>query len=375
MGRGGAAAFARSGEAMRHRFHALCPYFAMFPEQFVQKHLVWSEPGDLVFDPFSGRGTTVFESLLNGRRAAGCDTNPVAVCISNAKADPPSRQEVLERLSELEGAIDDGADPETEMEFFRCCYHPDTLRQLLHLRRSLSWRSRRDDRFIAAMALGALHGESHRSGRYFSNRMPRTISTKPAYSIRWWRERGYEPPRRDVFAILREILDFRMVSPPPDLRGRVIESDVRDGAAAFPELTGQVKLVITSPPYVDTTHYLEDQWLRLWFLGGDPWVPRGRPGDDRYSNLGDYWRFLNEAWTGVRPLLATPARLILRIGGRKLDHATCGSELEQSLEQGLGRSVRRVESHVSRIRGNQARAFRPGAAGCQVELDFHFLVQ
>ena len=25
---------------MRHRFHSLCPNFAMFPEQFVQKHLI-----------------------------------------------------------------------------------------------------------------------------------------------------------------------------------------------------------------------------------------------------------------------------------------------------------------------------------------------
>jgi len=41
----------------------------MFPEVFVQKHLAWSRPNDLIFDPFSGRGTTVFESLLNGRRA------------------------------------------------------------------------------------------------------------------------------------------------------------------------------------------------------------------------------------------------------------------------------------------------------------------
>src|ERR1043166_3526401 len=86
---------------MRHRFHALCPYFAMFPESFVRKHLVWTKPNDLVFDPFSGRGTTVFESLLHGRHAFGCDVNPVAVCISNAKADPPSHREALYRLEEV----------------------------------------------------------------------------------------------------------------------------------------------------------------------------------------------------------------------------------------------------------------------------------
>ena len=78
------------GECVRHRFHALCPYFAMFPEMLVRKHLVWSKRGDLILDPFSGRGTTVFESLLNDRRAIACDTNPVAVCVSRAKSAAPT---------------------------------------------------------------------------------------------------------------------------------------------------------------------------------------------------------------------------------------------------------------------------------------------
>src|SRR5580658_4354553 len=87
----------------RHRFHSICPYFAMFPEAFVRRNLLaWSKRGDVVLDPFSGRGTTVFESLLNGRRGLGCDTNPVAVCLSKAKADPPTLGEVTDRLAVLE---------------------------------------------------------------------------------------------------------------------------------------------------------------------------------------------------------------------------------------------------------------------------------
>lgn len=89
----------------RHRFHSICPYFAMFPEAFVRHNvLAWSKRGDVVLDPFSGRGTTVFESLLNGRRAIGCDTNPVAYCLSRAKADPPTQEEVTDRLAALETA-------------------------------------------------------------------------------------------------------------------------------------------------------------------------------------------------------------------------------------------------------------------------------
>src|SRR5438270_12299401 len=87
----------------RCRFHSICRYFAMFPEAFVRRNvLAWSQRGDIVLDPFSGRGTTVFESLLNGRRSLGCDTNPVAVCLSKAKVDAPTRAEILERLAVLE---------------------------------------------------------------------------------------------------------------------------------------------------------------------------------------------------------------------------------------------------------------------------------
>jgi hypothetical protein len=38
-----------------------------------------------------GRGTTVLESLLNDRKGLGCDTNPVAFCLSKAKADAPKQ--------------------------------------------------------------------------------------------------------------------------------------------------------------------------------------------------------------------------------------------------------------------------------------------
>ncbi len=86
---------------MRHRFHSICPYFAMFPETFVEKHLAATPHDGIVFDPYCGRGTTVFQALLEGRVAAGSDVNPVAVCVSGAKGDPPSWPEAKARIGEL----------------------------------------------------------------------------------------------------------------------------------------------------------------------------------------------------------------------------------------------------------------------------------
>ena len=152
---------------MRHPLHSLCPYFAMFPEDFVAKQvLAYTQRGEWVFDPFSGRGTTVFESLLNGRPAAGTDVNPVAACVAGAKANPPDLRNVLKRLDFLESEFKLGharTDAIGLPIFFRWCFHERTLDELLFLRRELKWKTSKVDRFIAAVALGCLHGESHKT--------------------------------------------------------------------------------------------------------------------------------------------------------------------------------------------------------------------
>ena len=362
---------------MRHRFHALCPYFAMFPETFVEKHLAATRFEGVVFDPFCGRGTTVFTSLVRDRDAAGCDIHPVAVCVSGAKSDPPDQTGVRRRLDQLEKESvsfrheHDNGDLE---EFFNLCFDPATYDQVQFLRHNLDWREDRTDRFIAALCLGALHGESHRSPNCFSNRMPRTISTKPAYSVRWWKANGCRPPARDVFEILRNMTDYRFWTPPPGRRGRIALSDARNASRAFPQLVGTVTDVITSPPYLDTTNYREDQWLRLWFLGGDAVVDCSG-GDGRHYSVGKYWTFLSEAWAGVGPLLAGDARIVVRIGGRKLDRDKIREALSKSLETGFGRAVHLVCDVSSEVRHTQASAFRGSTPTPTVEYDFCFMVR
>ena len=363
---------------MRHRFHSICPYFAMFPETFVEKHLAASPHEGVVFDPFCGRGTTVFQALLQGRDAAGSDLNPVAVCISGAKCDPPVRSEARSRLEEMhvEFRESDGLQWDSPRgEFFDLCFHRETLRQICYLRSVLDWRHRKEDRFIAALCLGALHGESHRSPNCFSNRMPRTISTKPDYSVRWWRRNGHSPPARDVFEILQRMTDYRFRSRPPESAGRVVQADARRSGLEFPALAGRATDVITSPPYLNTTNYREDQWLRLWFLGGAPTVPHGR-GDDRHYSKDMYWDFLEASWKGLSPLLSDRARLVIRIGGRRLNKAELRGGLLRSLTNGLNRKVRLVDTGVtSKIRNTQANSFRGAKASQLAEHDFCFTAE
>ena len=49
---------------------------AMFPEKLAEDHILsWSNPGDLVFDPMCGSGTTCKMAAIHGRRFIGCDVS------------------------------------------------------------------------------------------------------------------------------------------------------------------------------------------------------------------------------------------------------------------------------------------------------------
>lgn len=365
---------------MRNRLHALSPYFSMFPETFVEAYVnAYTVEGDHVFDPFSGRGTTIFQSLLMGRVAAACDINPVAFCISSAKAEAPALDAVLSEIDRLESyylACYPGA-LENELQalpsFFRRAFYPSTLRQLLFLRHLLDWNQKSVHCFIAALILGSLHGEMDKSNSYFSNQMPRTISPKPAYSLRYWRARSLWAQKRDVFHILRSKARFRLSSKLPAQEGLVCLGDARNASSLFPSLTKKIKAVITSPPYFNMTSAEEDQWLRLWFLGNDPRPTYGHISkDDRHTSRSSYWKFLTEVWEGIAPLLVPEAVLVCRLGGKDMN--------EQEMTTGLYESLSAVFPHLclltaprqSAIRNRQTDAFRPGSSGCLFEIDYVF---
>ncbi len=70
----------------RHSTHAWHPFPAKFPPQlpsyFIER---LSQPGDVVLDPMFGSGTTVLEAVRLHRNAIGCDIDPLARLIAEAK--------------------------------------------------------------------------------------------------------------------------------------------------------------------------------------------------------------------------------------------------------------------------------------------------
>lgn len=363
---------------MRNRFHSLCPYFAMFPESFAESWIdQLSKPGDIVLDPFSGRGTTAFQAQLMGRKPIACDTNDVAFCVTRAKTQAPTLAAVLRRIDEIENGYKSRTwkRPASEApEFFHYAYHPKTLPQLLYCRETLQWKKSKADCMISALFLGSLHGESEKSPSYLSNQMPRTISTKPAYSVRFWKTKGFVAPERNVFDLIRRMAVFRYETPPPRGDCWVFHTDMRKLPWLENSFPRSIRLVVTSPPYLGVTNFEEDQWLRLWFLGGPTRPTRGKMSrDDRHGTQNAYWTFIADMWRSLGAVLAKNSHVVIRMGARNMDPAEMLRKLKGTAQ--FARREIHLESHsVSELKRRQTGAFRPGTKGCTIELDCHFKI-
>ena len=96
-------------------------------------------------------------------------------------------------------------------KFFRAAFNLQVLQSLCAIRHGLLQVRRDTDAtvILRATMLGCLHGPTSKTeeGRsYFSNQMPRTFSSKPDYSVRYWKEKGLKAPKVDVRAVLKRKL-------------------------------------------------------------------------------------------------------------------------------------------------------------------------
>lgn len=210
----------------RHALNAICPYFTMFPLEYpfhvLHKH---KNESPIVLDPFCGRGTTLYAARDMGFSSWGIDTSPIAVAIAQAKLATANINEIL-NLAKKMLEIEPRNVPDTP--FFRAAYSQQTLRQLCSLREGLLRvrKERGASILLRAAALGCLHGPLSKkieTAGYFSNQMPRTFSSKPDYSVRFWKERALKAPSLDVLDVLkRKLVRIPDISKKSDANGKII---------------------------------------------------------------------------------------------------------------------------------------------------------
>ena len=303
------------------RWQGIGPYYAMFPTHFADGVVAdHTKPGDIVLDPFAGRGTAVFSAAHQGRQGIGLEINPVGWVYGKTKLGPAAQPEVAKRfreIGELAGGYGDvaGALP----EFFAHCFSARVRRYLMAARENLDWRASRVDRTVMALMLVYLHGKQ---GAALSNQMRQTKSMAPDYAVRWWRERGLVPPDLDPVDFLVSRLRWRYARGLPTIDGSEMyladsEQEMTLIDLRLRERDAKVRLLFTSPPYFKLTNYHYDQWLRLWLLGGPPNANRVPGTSDlrgKFENMARYRLLLANVFGGAASLMAPESVVYVRTG-------------------------------------------------------------
>jgi hypothetical protein len=240
------------------------------PAFFVER---LSRPGDVVFDPFMGRGTAPLEAALRGRVPAGNDVSPLAAMLLRPRLRPPDPAAVEARLRELD-LRHDGELPGDLLAFF----HPETLRELCALRERLLVCAQGGapdpvDDWIRMVAVNRLTG--HSPGFFSVYTLPPNQAVSADAQRKINAARGQTPSKRDVRALIARKSRALLADVGP--RERAALAAVADRAllctapaAATPAIaSASVQLVVTSPPFLDVVQYRDDNWLRCWFCGVD----------------------------------------------------------------------------------------------------------
>ena len=321
--------------------NAICPYYTMYPLRFPLDFLVkHGSQGQWVLDPFCGRGTTNFAARLCGINSLGADSSPVAVAIASAKLASTSYKEVVALAAQILKEEKEAALPEGE--FWTLAYERSVLSQICKLRQALLRRCNDDaSTVLRALVLGSLHGPiNKKTHSYFSNQCPRTFAPKPAYAVKFWRRKKLFPPTINVLDVISRrasnYLQYRL----PRVKGRVEQLDSRKqhfGTARFSS-------VITSPPYYGMRTYVPDQWLRNWFVGGEPEVAYGqREGDMEHTNPDAFASQLRQVWKSAYEAAVPSATLVCRFGGIRDRNAEPLEIIKESLK-GSGWSMLTLRS-------------------------------
>jgi len=308
------------------RWSGVGPYYAMFPTDFADKVVKrYTVEGDVVLDPFSGRGTSIFSAAVQGRSGIGIELNPVGWVYTRAKLAPASKGAVTSRLRKLSGLCSDFSTvAEALPEFFHYCFSSQVRRFLLAARQHLDWRGDQVDRTVMALLLVYLHGKR---GGALSNQMRQAKSMAPDYAVRWWKARSMVAPELDPLDFLLRRLEWRYAKGTPETARCWVY--LRDSVERLPELRreltkgrfSRVKLLLTSPPYSGVTNYHYDQWLRLWLLGGAP--SARRPSDvgdhrDKFENLEKYRSLLTKVFMGAAELMTRTSSVYVRTDRREV---------------------------------------------------------
>ena len=291
----------RAGHSIHEVSYRAC-YKPQLPAYFIQK---FCKPESVVYDPFMGRGTTLIEAQLHGHRAVGNDVNPLSKILTSPRLNPPTLSEIEKRLQQIKLSVDEEIDKDL-LVFF----HEDTLQEIYGWRTYFQ-QERLDsvDAWLQMVACSRLTG--HSTGFFSVFTLPPNLAASVMAQRKINQKRDQIPEYRNTKElILRKSKQL--------LRHSLPDNFWRDDAMLLSESAdctlqiadNSVDLVVTSPPFLDTIDYIQDNWLRMWFCSVE--IKQGKIW--QLKSLEDWVTRMTGVFVELRRVLKNGGRVAFEVG-------------------------------------------------------------
>jgi len=308
-----------------HRFHTYC---ARFPSEIVEAALAkYTKPGDSVFDPFCGSGTTLVVCLAQQRHVVGSDIDILAGMLSEVKATPHAPKQYATWREEFVALLTNAFNEIARTWSANFSPRPGTTCSLgsleLHLPQFPELNYWFPPQLIVALATIAEVARQCHDRHYERVAL---ISLSAAIIAKWPNTLSYamdvdhtRPHRRVQRFTLNRILQTYLSRLDRSLTCLGTLYNVYQEAGAFHSLTHSSHiiyphdareplplisdesqaLVVTSPPYFNAVDYPRAHRMSLCWMNG--YVPADLTSRRNYIGLRHAAEFLPDVWLQSHP--------------------------------------------------------------------------
>ena len=295
----------RYGHPIHEVSYRAC-YKPQLPGYFIKRY---AEPGQLVYDPFMGRGTTLIEAKLLGHNVIGNDVNPLSTILTAPRLCEQNLEKITQRIEQI-----DLQRVEIEDKDLLVFFEQQTLIELYGWRSYFKARQATGifdevDAWLQMTACNRLTG--HSKGFFSVYTLPPNQATTLNAQRKINAKRSQKPEYRDTKKLILKKSKSLLRHKLPNNYNATTSTLLCRSADATPEIQNEsVQLIVTSPPFLDIVNYVGDNWLRNWFCQGKP-----EPGKLwQLRKLEDWTTKMNASLKEMGRVLKSEGRIALEVG-------------------------------------------------------------
>ena len=295
----------RYGHPIHEVSYRAC-YKPQLPGYFIKRY---AEPGQLVYDPFMGRGTTLIEAKLLGHNVIGNDVNPLSTILTAPRLCEQNLEKITQRIEQI-----DLQRVEIEDKDLLVFFEQHTLIELYGWRSYFKARKATGifdevDAWLQMTACNRLTG--HSKGFFSVYTLPPNQATTLNAQRKINAKRSQKPEYRDTKKLILKKSKSLLRQKLPNNYNATTSTLLCRSADATPEIQNEsVQLIVTSPPFLDIVNYVGDNWLRNWFCQCKP-----EPGKLwQLRKLEDWTTKMNASLKEMGRVLKSEGRIALEVG-------------------------------------------------------------